>query len=96
MTESSVPPRSVPADADALAGAVELARAAAVETAGDPDLVGEHLGAVPEPVAPVPRVSLVVAGRFALAGLLVEAPLRTPLVPLAGAVAAGLVLGVAS
>ena len=34
------------------AAAVELARAAAVETAGDPDLVGEHLGAVPEPVAP--------------------------------------------
>jgi hypothetical protein len=51
VTEFSVPPRSVPADADALAGAVELARDAAVETAGDPDLVGEHLGAVPEPVA---------------------------------------------
>ena len=52
MTEPSVPPRSVPADADALAGAVELARAAAVETAGDRELVGEHLGAAPEPVAP--------------------------------------------
>ena len=52
MTEPSVPPRSDPADADALAGAVELARAAAVETAGDRELVGEHLGAAPEPVAP--------------------------------------------
>jgi hypothetical protein len=35
-----------------LAGAVDLARAAAVETAGDPELVGEHLGAGPEPVEP--------------------------------------------
>jgi hypothetical protein len=35
-----------------MAAAVELARAAAVETAGDPQLVGEHLGATPEPVTP--------------------------------------------
>ncbi|RBY83505.1 DUF3027 domain-containing protein [Blastococcus sp. TF02A-30] len=35
-----------------LAGAVEQARAAAVETAGDPDLVGEHLGASPEVFRP--------------------------------------------
>jgi hypothetical protein len=35
------------------AEAVEQARAAAAETAGDPDLVGEHLGVAPEPVAPV-------------------------------------------
>ncbi|TFV75948.1 DUF3027 domain-containing protein [Blastococcus sp. CT_GayMR20] len=52
MTESSVPPRSVPSGADALVGAVELARAAAVESAGDAELVGDHLGATPEPVAP--------------------------------------------
>jgi hypothetical protein len=38
--------------ADVLAAAVELARAAAVETAGDATLVGDHLGAVPEPVRP--------------------------------------------
>jgi hypothetical protein len=31
---------------------VELARAAAVETAGDPAVVGEHLGAMPERVTP--------------------------------------------
>jgi hypothetical protein len=44
----------VPADApvDVLAAAVEQARAAAVETAGDPALVGDHLGATPEPVSP--------------------------------------------
>ena len=41
-----------PAD-DVLVAAVEPARAAAVETAGDPDLVGEHLAATPEPIAPV-------------------------------------------
>ena len=32
----------------ALAAAVDLARAAAEETAGDPAVVGEHLSAVPE------------------------------------------------
>jgi hypothetical protein len=41
-----------PPTAGGLAGAVELARAAAVETAGDPALVGDHLGATREPVAP--------------------------------------------
>jgi hypothetical protein len=51
VTDFSAPARSVPAD-DALAAAVELARAAAVETAGDAQLVGEHLGAAPEAVAP--------------------------------------------
>ena len=35
-----------------LVSAVEQARAAAVETAGDPGLVGEHLTATPEAVAP--------------------------------------------
>ncbi|SOE00889.1 DUF3027 domain-containing protein [Blastococcus haudaquaticus] len=45
MTDSS-------ASADVLAAAVEQARAAAVETAGDPSLVGDHLGAAREPVAP--------------------------------------------
>jgi hypothetical protein len=43
VTEPSAP-------SDVLAAAVELARAAAVESAGDPDLVGEHLGATAEPV----------------------------------------------
>ncbi|MCU1667847.1 MAG: uncharacterized protein JWP40_774 [Blastococcus sp.] len=38
--------------ADVLTAAVELARAAAAETAGDPGLVGEHLGATREPSAP--------------------------------------------
>lgn len=38
--------------ADVLAAAVEQARAAAVETAGDEALVGEHLGTSSEPVAP--------------------------------------------
>ncbi len=51
VTDFSAPARSVPAD-DALVAAVELARAAAVETAGDAQLVGEHLGATPEAVAP--------------------------------------------
>ncbi len=39
-----------PADRDVLTAAVDLARAAAEETAGDPTLVGEHLGATPEPL----------------------------------------------
>ena len=51
MTESPYLPGPL-LPRDVLAGAVELARAAAVETAGDPPLVGEHLGAVPEPVSP--------------------------------------------
>jgi hypothetical protein len=37
---------------DLLAGAVEPARAAAVDTAGDPELVGEHLGVHAEPASP--------------------------------------------
>ena len=52
MTEPSARSRSASAADDVLAAAVELARAAAVETAGDPALVGDHLGAAPEPVAP--------------------------------------------
>jgi hypothetical protein len=51
VTESPVPARSDSAS-DVLAAAVEQARAAAVETAGDPALVGDHLGATREPVAP--------------------------------------------
>jgi hypothetical protein len=51
VTDFSASARSVPADA-VLAAAVDLARAAAVETAGDEALVGEHLGAAPEAVAP--------------------------------------------
>ncbi|WP_089338455.1 DUF3027 domain-containing protein [Blastococcus mobilis] len=52
MTESSAPSRSDAVPADVLAAAVEQARAAAVETAGDAALVGDHLGATPEPMAP--------------------------------------------
>jgi hypothetical protein len=43
-----VTPDSVPSDV--LTGAVDLARAAAETTAGDPAVVGEHLGAGPEPL----------------------------------------------
>ena len=53
VTEPSARPRSASAADDVLAAAVELARAAAVETAGDAALVGDHQGAAPEPVAPV-------------------------------------------
>ena len=52
VTESSAPFRSAPSAGDVLAAAVEQARAAAVETAGDPELVGDHLGATHEPVSP--------------------------------------------
>ena len=52
MPDSPSALRSAPSAGDALADAVEPARAAAVETAGDPALVGEHLGAMPEPVTP--------------------------------------------
>jgi hypothetical protein len=48
----SFPPVASPevAAGEPLIAAVETARAAAVETAGDPDLVGEHLGVLREPV----------------------------------------------
>jgi hypothetical protein len=52
VTESSTPARSDSVPADVLAAAVEQARAAAVETAGDAVLVGDHLGATSEPVTP--------------------------------------------
>jgi hypothetical protein len=55
VTESPVPARSDSASdvaGDVLAAAVEQARAAAVESAGDAALVGDHTGAVPEPVTP--------------------------------------------
>jgi hypothetical protein len=55
VTESPVPARSdsaADASGDVLAAAVEQARTAAVETAGDAALVGDHLGAAPDPVAP--------------------------------------------
>ena len=55
VTEPSARPRSASAADGVLAAAVEQARAAAVETAGDPALVGDHLGVVPEPVAPETR-----------------------------------------
>ena len=38
------------AGSDVLTAAVDTARGAAEETAGDPGLVGEHLGATPEPL----------------------------------------------
>jgi hypothetical protein len=58
--------RTTPVD-DVLAGAVDLARQAAAETAGDPELVGEHLGAVAEPVAEgsAPELGVVVTHFFA-------------------------------
>ena len=42
------------AGSDAPSTAVEQARAAAVDTAGSPDLVGEHLGTVPETSSALP------------------------------------------
>ena len=45
MSTSSAP-------GNVLIAAVDRARAAAVETAGDPELVGEHLGAVREAIGP--------------------------------------------
>jgi hypothetical protein len=44
---------SAAAGRDVLSVAVDLARAAAVETAGTPDVVGEHLGATPEDATPL-------------------------------------------
>ncbi|MGY1689121.1 DUF3027 domain-containing protein [Geodermatophilus sp. SYSU D01105] len=44
-------PHPAGAGRDVLSAAVEQARAAAVDTAGSPDLVGEHLGVSPEPLA---------------------------------------------
>ena len=55
MTDFSAPARSVPTD-PVLVAAVDMARAAAVETAGDAELVGEHLSAAPEAVAPMTDV----------------------------------------
>jgi hypothetical protein len=52
VPDSSAAPRSAPSAGDPLDAAAAQARAAAVETAGDPALVGEHLGADPERVAP--------------------------------------------
>jgi hypothetical protein len=56
VTESSRSPRSAAAVDDVLAAAVDLARAAAVETAGDPQLVGDHLGVTPEVATGDPEV----------------------------------------
>jgi Protein of unknown function (DUF3027) len=52
VTESSAFSRSASSADDVLAQAVDLARAAAAETAGDPALVGDHLGASAEPISP--------------------------------------------
>jgi hypothetical protein len=70
VSEPSPASRSASADRGPLADAVEQARAAAAETAGDPDLVGEHLGVTPEvdhPAADVPLEALgtTVTHRFA-------------------------------
>ena len=55
VTDPSARPRSASAIDGVLAAAVDLARVAAVETAGDAALVGDHLGAAPEALAPDPR-----------------------------------------
>lgn len=52
VTESQAFSRSASSTGDVLAEAVDLARSAAAETAGDLTLVGEHLGASPEQAAP--------------------------------------------
>ncbi|GAA3178721.1 hypothetical protein GCM10010531_35820 [Blastococcus jejuensis] len=53
VTEPHAHLRSAASADVVLAGAVELARSAAAETAGDPALVGDHLGVSIEPVEPV-------------------------------------------
>jgi hypothetical protein len=62
VPDSRQPAASVPADGDVLAAAVEIARAAAVETAGAAELVGEHLGSVADtgdlPAGGVPATAL--------------------------------------
>jgi hypothetical protein len=56
VSELSPPSRSVPAGADeVLSAAVERARSAAAETAGDPALVGDHRGVVVEDAVPDPE-----------------------------------------
>ena len=50
VTEPYAFSRSASAVDAVIAGAVEIARTAAAETAGDPTLVGDHLGASAEPV----------------------------------------------
>ena len=50
VTEPHAFSRSASAVDAVLAGAVEIARTAAAETAGDPALVGDHIGASAEPV----------------------------------------------
>jgi hypothetical protein len=57
VSEPSLPSRSLPAGADAvLSAAVDVARTAAADTAGDPALVGEHRGVVVEPEAGDPEL----------------------------------------
>jgi Protein of unknown function (DUF3027) len=53
VVETFPPGASPDAPGDILLSAVEQARAAATETAGDPGLVGEHLGSVSEALADV-------------------------------------------
>jgi hypothetical protein len=52
VSDSSAAARSASADGDSPDAAVEQARAAAIEAAGDPAVVGEHLGAAREVVTP--------------------------------------------
>ena len=53
VSELPPPSRSTAPGADVvLRAAVDVARTAATETAGDPALVGDHLGVAPEPVVP--------------------------------------------
>jgi hypothetical protein len=51
--------------ADVLTAAVEQARLAAAETAGDPGLVGEHLGTTREPAEPGEQLGEVLTHNFA-------------------------------
>ena len=64
VTEPYAFSRSASSVDDVLAGGVELARTAAAETAGDPALVGDHLGVSAEPVeTPVDDVPADALGR---------------------------------
>ncbi|RBY94169.1 DUF3027 domain-containing protein [Blastococcus sp. TBT05-19] len=64
VSESPAAARPASAVDSPLTAAVEPAREAAVETAGDATLVGEHLGAAPEPTAG-PELGEVVTHTFA-------------------------------
>ncbi|MGY1718041.1 DUF3027 domain-containing protein [Blastococcus sp. SYSU DS0552] len=64
VSESPAPVRPASPAAEPLTAAIEQARAAAVETAGAADAVGEHLGATAESVGP-PELGEVLTHTFA-------------------------------